>query len=194
MLGKAKPFPVIIVAPSGAGKSTICENIISRLAGIKYSISVTTRKPREGEVNGKDYFFISKSDFHKWVEENKFCEWAEVYGELYGTPKDTINQYLSEGYNVLLDIDIQGAKNIKLIYSDAISIFILPPSIKELETRLVNRNQDSSDEINKRLEFAQIEISHLKEFDYGVANENINVATEKIMSIIIAEGCKTERL
>lgn len=193
MLDKIKPFPIVLVAPSGTGKTTICQSILDKLPTLRRSISATTRKPREDEVDGRDYYFLSYSVFREWMVGGKFCEWAEVYGELYGTPKEPLTRYMSEGYHILLAIDIQGARAIKAAYSNAVSIFILPPSISELEKRLVKRNKDSCIEINKRLELAQFEINHLNEFDYIVVNNELNATVQKIIAIITAEECKTYR-
>lgn len=193
MLDKIKAFPIIIVAPSGTGKTTICQTVLEKLPTLRYSVSATTRKPREGEIDGKDYYFLSPTVFKGWIGQSKFSEWAEVYGALYGTPKEPLNQYLIEGYNVLLAIDIQGARAIKLHYPVAVSIFILPPSIDELKNRLTKRNKNSPIEIKKRLETVKSEINHLKEFDYVVVNEELNTTIQKIVSIITAERCRTWR-
>lgn len=189
MLGKIKPFPIVIVAPSGAGKTTICQTLLNKLPTVKRSISATTRKPREGEIDGKDYYFLSRPVFNEWVEEGKFFEWAEVYGELYGTPKEPFNQYLIEGYNVLLAVDIQGVRAIKMNYPEAISIFILPPSIEELKNRLFKRDKESE----KRLKLAELELSYLNESDYIVVNDKINTTVAKIIAIITAEECRSWR-
>ncbi|MBI4723173.1 MAG: guanylate kinase [Candidatus Stahlbacteria bacterium] len=192
MLGKAKkPFPVIIVAPSGAGKTTICRYVMEKLANIRYSISATTRKLRKDELEGKDYYFLFPTTFQEWIQEDKFCEWAKVYDELYGTPKEPFTRYLGEGYNVLLAIDIQGARKIKLLYPEAISIFILPPSMAELENRLVKR---ATGEIDKRLGLANLETQHLDEFDYVVVNDELITAGKKVIAIITAEECRRGRL
>jgi guanylate kinase len=187
-------FPIIIVAPSGTGKTTICKHILKKLPNIKYSISATTRRPRKNEKDGKDYYFLSRETFYKWIKMGKFCEWAEVYNELYGTPKEFLVHHLKDGCHVLLDIDIQGAKAVKDKYPEAVTIFILPPSTSELRNRLMERNKDSLAEINKRLKLAESEISHLKEFDYVVVNDEILTTVEKVRAIIIAEECKVSRL
>ena len=194
MLGKVKPFPVILVAPSGAGKTPICRYVMDKLSNIRYSISATTRKPRNGEIEGKDYYFLSPTTFQEWIQEDKFCEWAKVYDELYGTPKEPFTRYLGEGYNILLAIDIQGARKIKLLYPEAISIFILPPSMAELENRLVKRDKDATGEIDKRLGLVNLETQHLDEFDYVVVNDELITASKKVIAIITAEECKVSRL
>ncbi len=193
MSGKDKHFPVVLVAPSGAGKTTLCKHLLKRMPEIKYSISATTRKPRPDEVHGRDYYFLSKNEFQERIRTGKFCEWAEVYDNLYGTPKEKLTEYLMQGYNVLLDLDYQGAKTLKNEYPATVSIFILPPSMDELANRLVKRDKESV-ETNKRLNVAKEEITRIKEFDYAVINENINRTVEKITAIIVAEECKTKRL
>lgn len=186
-------FPVIIAGTSGVGKTTLCRYILERLPNVKYSVSATTRKPRDDEVNGTDYYFLSREQFYEWKKAGKFCECAEVYGELYGTPKSPLVRYLNEGYHVLLAIDVQGARAIKYEYPSAVSIFLLPPSIYELKNRLVNRNKDSDIEINKRLRAAKLETSCIGEFDYVVVNDKVEVAGKKIIAIITAEECKQSR-
>jgi guanylate kinase len=193
MLGEASAFPLIIVAPSGAGKTTVCKYVLEKSGNIRYSISATTRKPRQGEEEGKDYYFLSRELFHEWLEANKFLEWAEVYGELYGTPREPVARYLDEGYHVLFDTDIQGSRAIKTSYPGAVSVFILPPSISELGNRLDKRKKDSVAEITKRLKSAESEMKHLEEFDYVIVNEKIGVTGERIMAVIAAEECRPLR-
>ena len=194
MLSKAKSFPIVLVAPSGTGKTTICEHILKEFPQLKYSVSATTRMPREGEVDKIDYYFLSKPVFRAWIKGDKFYEWAEVYGDLYGTPKEPLLQYLNDGYHVLLDLDIQGARSIKKVYPGAVCIFITPPSISELKVRLLKRGKDSHKVIARRLKAAELELSHLKEFDYIVVNECIPATVDKIGAIIVAEECSSRRI
>ncbi len=189
MLCKEKHFPVVLVAPSGAGKTTLCKHLLMKTPKIKPSVSVTTRKPRPNEVHGKDYYFISKDTFQEWIEAGKFCEWAEVYDNLYGTPKEKLTGYLNQGSHVLLDLDYQGAKALKREYPNTVSIFILPPSMDELTKRLVKRDKLST-ETKKRLNSAKKELAKVKEFDYAIINDDIDKTVEKINAIIIAEECK----
>lgn len=183
----------VISAPSGTGKTTICEGLLKTLDDLKMSVSHTTRKPRTGEKTGVDYHFVDEQTFHKMIENDEFVEWAEVYGNFYGTSKRAINDILNSGHDVLLDIDIQGAKNIKRIYPESVLIFILPPSIYELEQRLINRKEDRA-VIRKRLSKAVDEISQYELYDYIVINDNLERAIKEILSIITAERLKTARI
>ncbi|MDI6839284.1 MAG: guanylate kinase [bacterium] len=194
MLGKVTPFPIVLTAPSGTGKTTICRCILKKSPQIRYSISATTRKPRDGEVDKKDYYFISKSTFKDWIKRGKFYEWAQVYGDLYGTPKEPLLQYLNTGHHVLLTLDIQGARSIKMAYPLSVCIFILPPSISELKVRLLKRDKDSFKVIGERLKAATAELHYASEFDYVVVNESLGTTVNKIMAIIVAEECSFKRL
>src|SRR5262252_2414191 len=141
----------IISAPSGTGKTTICKQLTSIVPGLWHSISYTTRKPRAGEEHGREYFFIGETEFQQMVDRNEFVEWARVYGHLYGTPRKTLTDRINQGIDVLLEIDVQGAMQVKKRFDDAVSVFILPPSMAELRQRLLARASDSSDEIQRRL-------------------------------------------
>jgi guanylate kinase len=193
MLGRASAFPLVIVAPSGAGKTTVCRYVLEKLNNTRYSISATTRKPRQGEKEGKDYYFLSRELFDEWLKADKFLEWAEVYDELYGTPRESVTRYLNDGYHVLFDTDIQGVRAIKANYPDCVSVFVLPPSISELGNRLDKRSKDSAAEITKRLKLAESEMKHLEEFDYVIVNEKIEDTGERIMAVIAAEECRPSR-
>ncbi len=183
----------VISAPSGTGKTTLCEKLLKLLPDLKLSISHTTRKPRNGERNGIDYYFIDKETFKKMIDTDEFVEWAEVYGNFYGTSKKAINSLISNGYDILLDIDTKGAKNIKKLYPDSVLIFILPPSLDELERRLINRNEDKN-VIKLRLSKAYQEVSQYKFYDYVVINDNIEQASSNLLCIIHAERLKTKRI
>lgn len=183
----------VISAPSGTGKTTLCEKLLKLLPDLKLSISHTTRKPRNGEKNGIDYYFIDKETFKKMIDTDEFVEWAEVYGNFYGTSKKAINSLISNGYDILLDIDTKGAKNIKKLYPDSVLIFILPPSLDELERRLINRNEDKN-VIKLRLSKASQEISQYRSYDYVVINDNIEQASSNLLCIIHAERLKTKRI
>ena len=194
MSSKLKGLLIVISAPSGTGKTTLCHMLLKEFKDLEFSISYTTRKPREGEVNGKDYFFVNKETFQKMIDEGDFLEWAEVYGNFYGTSKSQILRALNEGKDILLDIDTQGALNVKENFPEAVLIFILPPSLEELERRLRNRGTDDEETIKKRLRIAREEIKKALLYDYLIINDNLEVAFEKLKSIITAEKCKTERL
>ncbi|MGC8796514.1 MAG: guanylate kinase [Thermodesulfovibrio sp.] len=183
----------VISAPSGTGKTTLCERLLKALPDLKMSISHTTRKPRTGETNGVDYFFVDKKTFEEMISKEEFIEWAEVYGNFYGTSKNVISQLMKQGYDILLDIDTQGAKNIKKLYPESILIFILPPSMKELERRLLQRNEDK-DTIKKRVSKAGEEISQYKLYDYIVINDNLEKALNELLCIVCAERLKTKRI
>lgn len=183
----------VISAPSGTGKTSICERLLKFFSDLKMSISHTTRKPREGERNGLDYYFVDRETFETMIKNGDFIEWAEVYGNLYGTSKKIINDLLSNGVDILLDIDTQGAKIIKKIYPDSVLIFIIPPSIDELERRLKNRGEDS-DTIKARLQKAKEEIAQYEFYDYLVINDNLEEAVNKVSCIVSTERLKIKRI
>jgi len=183
----------VISAPSGTGKTTLCDRLLKILPDLKMSISHTTRQPRPYEKNGIDYFFIDKKNFEKMIANDEFIEWAEVYGNFYGTSKKVIFDLIKEGYDILLDIDTQGAKNIRKLYPDSVLIFILPPSLQELEKRLLLRNEDR-DIIDKRLSKASQEISQYKFYDYIVINDSIEKALNDLLCIIYAERLKIKQV
>lgn len=176
---------IIISGPSGCGKSTIREKIVKNNKNIWYSISMTTRKPRINETNEVDYYFVTKEEFLKEIENGNFYEYAEVYKDIYyGTPKNKVKEMLNKGYDVILEIDVDGALQIKKQDKDAILIFIMPPSIEELKNRLENRKTDSKDKIKERLDKALYEISFKDKYDYIVLNDDIEKATKEIETII----------
>ncbi|SNR81345.1 guanylate kinase [Desulfurobacterium atlanticum] len=189
-----KGLLIVISAPSGTGKTTLVNMLMKEIPTLEFSISCTTRKPRPGEVNGKDYYFLSLEEFEKKIENNELLEWAEVYGNFYGTPKDKVLQALKEGKDILLDIDTQGALQVKKNYPDAVLIFILPPSLKELEKRLKKRGTEDPETIERRLLIAHKEISLATKYDYIIVNDQIERAFENLKSIITAERWKTHRI
>lgn len=184
----------IISAPSGAGKTTIIKRLMrNKLPRLHFSISCTTRKPREKERDGKDYFFISAEEFNKLIREDAFIEYANVHQYLYGTPKEQVLPFLEKGYDVLLDIDVQGGLKIKEKYPDSVLIFMIPPSMLELERRLSKRKFNSDEEKILRLENAKKELEYWKFYDYIVINKLIKEAVYYIKSIIIANRCRRDR-
>ena len=184
----------MISSPSGAGKTTICKKIINSIKNVSLSVSVTTRKKRINELDGKDYFFESKNDFIKMIENDEFLEHAEVFGNYYGTLRSEILEKIENGIDVLLDIDWQGTRHIqKHIPDDVVKVFVLPPSIKELEYRLGNRASENRDDFFKRMSEAKKEISHYDEYDFIIINEDINVAVNSITSILFAERLRKNR-
>ena len=174
----------IITAASGAGKTSLVKALVSENPNINVSISFTTRNPRVGERDGKDYFFLDDIDFKKMVENNEFLEMAKCHGSLYGTSKLTVKEILDKGKDIILEIDYQGAFNVKKLFPESISIFIIPPSIKALEDRLHKRGQDSEKDIKLRVAAARNEMSHLGKFDYVTINENFEKALFELKTII----------
>jgi len=184
----------VISAPSGGGKSTVLKKLLSADPQIEYSVSVTTRPMREGEINGKSYFFVTREKFEEMIKEGKFLEWASVHGYLYGTRKDIIEQALLKRKDIALDIDFQGGLNIKRQLPESVLIFLLPPSMKILEERLRGRHSDSPETISLRLKNAREEISHSKEYDYILINDELDTTVTLVQSIIEAERSRTSRL
>lgn len=174
----------MVTAPSGAGKSSLVNALLAEDPAICLSISCTTRAPRPAEVDGRDYRFVSLKDFEKMREANQLLEWARVHGNYYGTPRDRIDEATAKGQDVLLEIDWQGARQVKQHYPNAIGIFILPPSIGALEERLQARGQDAPDVIEKRIRAASEEISHAPEFEYVIINQEFSVALHELMQVV----------
>lgn len=181
----------ILSAPSGAGKTTVSNEFLKKVNTIRRIVTVTTRKPRQGEENGKDYIFISREEFLNRLEEGKFLEYAEVYGNLYGTPKDQIELNENEGLDSLLVIDVQGARSIKKLFQTSVSIFLLPPSIDVLLERIKARNSKDENQ-EERIKNIKKEISALLEFDYIVINDNINRCSDDLVAIYKASKLKRE--
>lgn len=189
-----KSVPIVVSAPSGAGKTTLCKLIAQKYKKeIVYSISATTRKPRKNEKDGVNYYFLTEEKFKKWIDEGKFIEWAIVHNHYYGTPKKTFDETLKKGYNIIMDIDVQGGINIKKKYPDGISIFLLTKTADILMKRLSNRKTDTKESIQKRIKNAQKEIQFIKEYDYTVINDTINKTLNTISAILIAESCLIKR-
>lgn len=180
----------VISGSSGVGKGTVIKGLLERNPNLKLSISCTTRKKREGEVDGVNYFFLEKEEFVKSVENNEFLEWAEFSGNFYGTKKEFVKNCLENDVDLILEIDTQGALQVKEKLPQSVLIFIMPPSYEELEARLRGRNTESEDAIQKRLKFVRFELENSKKFDYQVVNDNVISAIEKIEQIINNEGEK----
>ena len=199
---KPKPRPPIprrgllfvMSSPSGAGKTTLSRKLLAADKNITMSVSVTTRKPRPGEVEGKDYFFISMQHFEKMVEANELLEWATVFGNSYGTPRKPVEDALHDGRDVLFDIDWQGTQQLaQAMKEDLVRLFILPPTPDSLRERLISRAQDSSTVIAKRMAEAAHEISHWPEYDYVIVNDQIEVAHQQVTAILTAERLRRRR-
>lgn len=180
----------MVSGPSGAGKGTICNEILKGMDKVLFSVSMTTRKPREGEVHGEHYFFVSKEEFEDAIKSNGLLEYAHVYEDYYGTPKQAVIDKLNEGYDVLLDLDIQGAMNLKRDYPKGVFIFILPPSMAELRKRITGRGSETEESIKLRLDEALKEIAYIDKYDYVVVNGDVCEATERVRAIIVAEHSK----
>lgn len=188
-----KGILIVLSGPSGTGKGTICKSFLDKNKSVKLSISCTTRTPREGEVDGVNYFFTEKEKFEDMISKDEFLEYANVYGNYYGTPKAYVEDMLNKGHDVILEIDTQGALNVKEKFSDGVYIFIMPPSLEELESRIVGRGSETEDTLKKRLGAAASEIKLAEKYNYAVINDTIDEAVKKIESIIIAEKCKIDR-
>jgi len=183
----------IISAPSGAGKTSLVKQLISDLDQLSVSVSHTTRQMRAGEVHGKDYFFSTVEEFKQMISENAFLEHAQVFDNFYGTAQQSVEYYLDNGIDVILEIDWQGAQQVRKMRPDCLSIFILPPSIEVLQQRLENRGQDSKDIINRRMQDAVKEMSHCDEFNYIIVNDDFNHALMELRSIIINHRLEKKR-
>lgn len=187
-------FIVAITAPSGTGKTTVIRKLIERDSRLGYSVSATTRPRREAEVHGSDYFFISEHEFDEKLEKSLFAEWAAVHGYRYGTLKTQIEEILKQGGYVMMDVDVQGARNLREIYPDGIFIYLMPPSMKELKARLSRRGTEDEASFEQRLEDAVAEIKCLKSFDYLVINDELEKTVDEIAWIIRSERLKIERI
>ena len=185
---------VVISGPSGAGKDSIIENLKKINKNFWVSISMTTRAPRTKEVNGKDYFFVSKEEFEDNIKKDNFLEYATYNGEYYGTPKSKILDKLQQGIDVILEIEIQGALKIKDILPETLFIFILPPSMNELKKRLINRKTDSKEKIISRFKRAYQEINEVTKYNYVVINDEIEHAVSKVQAILLSERCRVDRI
>lgn len=183
---KRKGLLIVVSGPSGAGKGTICKELLKR-RDIDVSVSATTREPREGEIDGENYHFLEKDEFENKIENDEFLEYAKVYDNYYGTPKKYVLEKISRGEDVLLEIDIQGALQVREKYPEGIFVFILPPSMEELKARIINRGSETKESLEKRFSSAYGEIKYLKKYDYFIINDIIEDATDTLVSIIDAE-------
>jgi guanylate kinase len=184
----------VISAPSGAGKTTLCKEIIDKFPNLRHSVSYTTRTPRVGEVHGRDYFFVGQDEFSRMVADGEFAEWAEVHGNLYGTSLSTLKQCRSQGIDLILDIDCQGAQQLKGRFDGGVYIFILPPSIAELRRRLDGRSSDTEEVIERRINNAAAEIKESRWYDYIIVNDKFSEAVEQLKSVLLAEQCRSFRV
>ncbi len=181
---------IVVSGPSGSGKGTICARAIDDIERLEFSISMATRAPRRGEIDGKHYYFVTKEAFEHTIASDGFFEYAEVYGNYYGTPKADVLRKLDEGTDIILDIDTQGAKNIKKAFPDAVLVFVLPPSLAELRHRLESRSTDSPEVIERRMTDALLQIGDLGEYQYCIVNDDLEKAIVTFEAILLAERAR----
>lgn len=193
-MNKDRGLLLVISGPSGAGKGTVCSAYKKECGKVWNSVSVTTRKPRKGEIEGESYFFISKESFQEKIKNNELLEYAEVYGNFYGTPRKEVEEKLAEGKDVILEIDIQGALNVKKNTKDGVFIFILPPSMKELKNRIVGRKSETKESLIQRFTSAYKEISYVSSYHYVIINNTVGEAYKDLQSIVRAEKLKVSRV
>jgi len=194
LLNKKKSLIIVISAPAGAGKTTLCKRLLQISSSFTYSVSFTTRPPRKNEIEGVDYYFISRKEFQEMIKQKKFVEWAQVHGELYGTSADLLDKAIETKKDVVLEVDVEGGIEIKKRYPEAVLIFLLPPSWQELEKRLHKRATEGTEKIRERINQAKKEITYAPSYDYLVVNDDINKALDDILSIVRAERCRINRV
>ena len=185
---------IVLSGPSGVGKGTVCAALRKRSSNLVYSISATTRKPRRNEVDGVHYFFKERAEFEKMIEENAFLEWAEYMGNYYGTPRKFVEDTLAAGRDVLLEIEVQGALQVKKKFPEGVFIFLAPPSMHELKQRIAMRGTETEEAMTGRLTVAEKEMALVHEYDYSVVNDRVDLACKRILSIVEAEHCRVDRL
>ncbi len=181
---------IVVSGPSGAGKSTLIRQALDAIPELAYSVSATTRKPREGEVNGRDYVFLTREEFEKWIEEGRFLEWAEYSGNLYGTPEYRVDEFLRSGLSVILEIELQGARKVRDKRPDAVMVFVRAPSLEETRKRLMGRATEDSEAMERRMTTALTEVAAREEFDHEIVNGDRDTARSDIIETItrIIEG------
>ncbi len=185
--------PIVLSAPSGAGKTTIARALVEGTEDVVFSVSATTRPARDHEMDGVDYHFLSETDFRAMIEADEFVEWAEVHGHLYGTSRKAVEEALDDGRFLILDIDVQGALQIRQRVADAVLVFVLPPSADVLVERLRERGTEGEDTVTRRIENARGELEQASQFDYIVVNENLDQAIDEVRGIVLAQGRRTDR-
>ncbi len=184
---------IVVSSPSGGGKGTLIRRVLKEVPNLGYSVSFTTRAPRTGETNGVDYFFISLEEFEKGIAAQRFLEWARVHGNFYGTAHEQIEHELTEGRDIILEIDVQGAKSVRQLVPEALSVFILPPTYEVLRERLTARGSERPDDLALRLRNARTEVLHYSEFDYVIVNDKADTAAAQLASIVYAERARRTR-
>jgi len=193
-LNKSEGMYIVVSAPSGTGKTSILREVLKTCPNMLFSVSYTTRAPRQGEEDGKDYYFVSEEAFRNSISRGEFAEWEENYGCLYGTSTKTMKTFLEKGFDLILDLDSRGAKTLKKNYPGGVLVFILPPSIGELKKRLKRRGFESEQTVNKRMDKAIDEIGEIIWYDYVIINDKIETAIDVLRSIYVAEKSRRERL
>jgi guanylate kinase len=190
----SKGLFIVVSAPSGAGKSSLCQRLMQAFPEIKFSVSYTSRPPRPNEVNGRDYNFISREEFQNRIDRGEFIEWVENYGNLYGSSRKVMEAFIHDGEDLLLDIEPRGAKNVKEEFNGGVYVFVLPPSRSELLKRLEKRGHETDEVIKKRFKQAESELKEISWYDYVIFNEDLETAANQLISIYVAEKCKRSRL
>jgi len=193
MMSKKGLF-IVVSAPSGAGKSSICQRLLQACPELKFSVSYTSRPPRPNEINGKDYYFISRDEFRRRIDQNEFVEWIENYGHLYGTSIKVMEDFFEKDNDLLLDIEPRGAKKVKQKFKKGIFVFVLPPSRVELLKRLEKRGHETDEAIKARFTQAESELKEISWYDYIIFNEDLETAASQLIAIYVAEKCKRSRL
>lgn len=184
---------IIISGPSATGKGTVCKKLMSENQNLRFSVSVTTRDPRPGEFEGVNYFFRTQEEFQKMIENDELLEWAEVYGNFYGTPREIVQASLDRGQDIVLEIDPQGALQVKSRFPQGVFIFLMPPSLEELASRIKKRGSETSEVMARRLMAAKLEIGSAFQYDYLVINDELSTAVYQIKQILAAEKCRMNR-
>ena len=191
---RVPPFPVVLAGPSGSGKTTIARGLLERRSDLLFSVSATSRPPRKGETDGVDYQFVSRTEFERLIAEEGLLEWAEVHGELYGTPRSSLDEAEREGAHLLLDIDVEGARNVRRLVPSAVTVFLLPPTAGHIVARLEGRGTEDRQALHRRLRTAEAELAGIGEFDYAVVNDDLDRCLADVEAIIDAEGLRLDRI
>ncbi|MDR6551517.1 guanylate kinase [Paenibacillus qinlingensis] len=193
-LERERGILIVLSGPSGVGKGTVCAALRKVAPDIVYSVSATTRSPRQGEVDGVNYFFKTREQFQQLIETDEVLEWAEYVGNFYGTPRRFVEETLRSGHDVILEIEVQGALQVKQKFDEGVFIFLLPPSLDELENRIVTRGTETDEVIRSRMSVAIDEIRLMEHYDYAIVNDHVDTACAKIQAILSAEHCKKDRM